>query len=108
MEVSSGVLFLWTKDAPHSEGTAREWIHNRDTTHRPYLLAVERGATLPADADPDIKRIGLPVFWWRPPGTFILDNTTPRCRQLPPLGPARTTLAHEVWNFARSLLVPLV
>jgi hypothetical protein len=112
MEAASGVVFLWTKDAPHSVGTVREWEYNRDHAHKTFCMAAERDAILPKDADPDVRRISLPVLWRVPPGApaipSLLRPRPPKCRCLPLFGPARNTLSHEIWSFARILLVPLV
>jgi hypothetical protein len=112
MDSSNGVLFLWTKDAPHSTGTAREWEYNRDIAHRPYCLATEVGAVPPKDADQDLKRIDLPVWWGHRPGTSMVPSLfrpAPRkYRRLRLYGNKRITFAREVWTFAKSLLVPIV
>jgi hypothetical protein len=106
---SDGVLFIWTKDAPLSEGTAKEWKHNRDVTDRPYCFALENGAVLPKDADPDRIRFGLPVEW-RSPVIIqsIFRPAPPLVKHLPILGKARQRFIGDVWKFAKSLLVPLV
>lgn len=108
---SAGILFLWTRDAPHSEGTAREWRYNHDHAHRPYCFAVERNAILPGDADTDVRRIRLPVYLAPPQGARRRNLFLPRppnCKHLPVIGAARSEFIKEVSSFARSLLVPLV
>lgn len=106
---SGGVVFLWTRDAPTSEGTGREWRYNQDVAHRPYCIAVEADADLPRDADPDLRRFRLPTMWVRTDlRPSFLPPRTPAVRSLPVIGRARDEFFREIRTFARSVLVPLV
>lgn len=104
---SRATVFFWTRNAPHSAGTAAEWTYE-SSKHRRLCLAVEEGATLPASVDGDAKRIALPVevgfrgIWLGP------RHQKPVNRYLMQFGDRPPKFRSELRAFANSLLTPLV
>ncbi|MGA8275709.1 MAG: hypothetical protein WB789_04905 [Thermoplasmata archaeon] len=104
---SGGVLFLWTKDALYSEGTAKEWKYVKEAK-RPYCMAVEEGAELPQDESRDPKRIKLPCYVDASGGILTVRTKRPAVRRFTPYGPDPVKFDSEVRAFAKSILKPLV
>jgi hypothetical protein len=107
IDQAAGVLFQWSKDAPYSEGTAREWRYVKDSA-RAYCLAVEEGAELPQDESPDPKRIKLPCYLTTDGGIVSLRTNRPPIRRFFPYGEDGPRFDREVRAFAKSVLKPLV